>query len=62
MPWLGAVLGPALVLDSALPNQQSGGALPALLLVAIAAATLCWFGWQNAELLRGPRVLEGTAR
>lgn len=62
MPLLGAVLGPALVLYLALSNLQSGGTLPALLLVAVVAAALCWFGWQNAELLRRPRVLDEAAR
>lgn len=61
VPVVGAVLGPVVAAPLALPDGDSGGYLPALLLVAAVGAALCWFGWQNAELLRTPR-LEVAAR
>lgn len=51
---VGAVLGPVVAVQSALPEPGSSGSLPALVLVAAAGAALCWLGWQIAALLRTP--------
>lgn len=54
---VGAVAGPAVALQDVLFGESGGGTsiLPVVLVVA-ASAGLCWFGWQNAALLRTPRL------
>lgn len=53
---VGAVAAPAVAVQSALFGRSAEGTplLPLLLTVA-AGAGLCWFGWQNAALLRAPQ-------
>ncbi|MFE9680907.1 hypothetical protein [Streptomyces sp. NPDC006285] len=53
---VGAVAAPAVAVQSALFGRSAEGTpLFPLFLTVLAGAGLCWFGWQNAALLRAPR-------